>query len=226
MRFLCLINSFYRRHVPCMYNISNISNRYPIYPIYPADTSAHFEFFSFRNRQKSTWEAIVINVPTPCLRKLMGGANWSQVFQPVLEAKIGTTATPSNWWAGGPAHWCSVLCVGHAGQNVPPIAAPCACNAENQHALFRNTNWHSCLLRHNSVHCLGCAPGLRPWSGVASTLWCLDICTSKLSVKKLWHVIWKVLPSRFDCWGFEGCHMGLWAAAANYILPCGGNYRK
>ena len=48
-----------------MYNISNISNRYPIYPIYPADTSAHFEFFSFRNRQKSTWEAIVINVPTP-----------------------------------------------------------------------------------------------------------------------------------------------------------------
>ena len=76
----------------------------------------------------------------------------------VLEAKIGTTATPSNWWAGGPAHWCSVLCVGHAGQNVPPIAAPCACNAENQHALFRNTNWHSCLLRHNSVHCLRCAP--------------------------------------------------------------------
>ena len=65
LRFLCLINSFYRRYVPCMYNISNISNRYPIYPIYPADTSAHFEFVSFRTRQKSTWEAIVINVPPP-----------------------------------------------------------------------------------------------------------------------------------------------------------------
>ena len=86
----------------------------------------------------------------PTLPRACSQIQWA----PVLEAKIGTTATPSNWWAGGPAHWCSVLCVGHAGQNVPPIAAPCACNAENQHALFRNTNWHSCLLRHNSVHCL------------------------------------------------------------------------
>ena len=30
-RFLCLINSFYRRYVSCIYNI------YPIYPIYPID---------------------------------------------------------------------------------------------------------------------------------------------------------------------------------------------
>ena len=30
-RFLCLINSFYRRYVSCIYNI------YPIYPIYPLD---------------------------------------------------------------------------------------------------------------------------------------------------------------------------------------------
>ena len=35
LRFLCLINSFYRRYVSCMYNISNISNIYQIYPIYP-----------------------------------------------------------------------------------------------------------------------------------------------------------------------------------------------
>ena len=67
LRFLCLVYSFYTRYVPCMYNISNISNSYPICPIYPADTSAHFEFFSGRTRQKSTWEAIVINVPTPYL---------------------------------------------------------------------------------------------------------------------------------------------------------------
>ena len=102
-------------------------------------------------------------------RRATGGRPWrdAAATQAVLEAKIGTTATPSNWWAGGPAHWCSVLCVGHAGQNVPPIAAPCACNAENQHALFRNTNWHNCLLRHNRVHCLRCAPEHGPHPG-----WC------------------------------------------------------
>ena len=33
-RFLCLINSFYRRYVSCVYTISNISNISPIYPIY------------------------------------------------------------------------------------------------------------------------------------------------------------------------------------------------
>ena len=41
-RFLCLINSFYRRYVSCMYNISNISNKYQIYQIKqinPTDTS-------------------------------------------------------------------------------------------------------------------------------------------------------------------------------------------
>ena len=33
-RFLCLINSFYRSYVSCVYTISNISNISPIYPIY------------------------------------------------------------------------------------------------------------------------------------------------------------------------------------------------
>ena len=33
-RFLCLINSFYRRYVSCVYTISNIPNISPIYPIY------------------------------------------------------------------------------------------------------------------------------------------------------------------------------------------------
>ena len=35
VRFLCLINSFYRKYVSCVYNISNISNIYSIYPINP-----------------------------------------------------------------------------------------------------------------------------------------------------------------------------------------------
>ena len=34
LRFLCLINSFYRRYVSCVYTISNIPNISPIYPIY------------------------------------------------------------------------------------------------------------------------------------------------------------------------------------------------
>ena len=35
LRFLCLINSFYRKYVSCVYNISNISNIYSIYSINP-----------------------------------------------------------------------------------------------------------------------------------------------------------------------------------------------
>ena len=34
-RFLCLINSFYRRYVSCVYNISNIYDIYSIYPNNP-----------------------------------------------------------------------------------------------------------------------------------------------------------------------------------------------
>ena len=34
LRFLCLINSFYRRYVSCIYNIYPIYQIYPIYPIY------------------------------------------------------------------------------------------------------------------------------------------------------------------------------------------------
>ena len=34
LHFLCLIISFYRRYVSCIYIISNISNTYSIYPIY------------------------------------------------------------------------------------------------------------------------------------------------------------------------------------------------
>ena len=33
-RFLCLINSFYRRFISCMYNIFNVSNISPMHPIY------------------------------------------------------------------------------------------------------------------------------------------------------------------------------------------------
>ena len=33
LRLLCVINSFYRRCVSRVYNISNISSKYPIYPI-------------------------------------------------------------------------------------------------------------------------------------------------------------------------------------------------
>ena len=40
LRFLCLINSFYRKYVSCVYNISNISD---IYSIYILSTLIYFQ---------------------------------------------------------------------------------------------------------------------------------------------------------------------------------------